>query len=118
MQPAEHHGLRVKSAAEIRDVLQRLRSELEQLYGERLRAVYLFGSYSRHEADAESDMDVLIVLDDIKSYSDEIERTGHLAAELSLDAEVSISRTFVSAKDWAFNDSPFLTTVRREAIGI
>jgi predicted nucleotidyltransferase len=41
--------------------------------GARLKGVYLFGSYARGEAGEESDVDVLIVLDRVESYSQEIE---------------------------------------------
>jgi hypothetical protein len=52
--------------------------------------VYLFGSYARNEEERESDIDVLKVLDEIPSYGNEIERTGHLASGLSLQYGVTI----------------------------
>lgn len=112
----EYNGLRVRSDTEIRDIVKRLRADMKALYGERLRGVYLFGSYARGEADAESDVDVLIVLDRIVSLSEEITRAGDLISKLSLDVDISVSPTFVSEKDWALKRSPFLACVRREAI--
>jgi uncharacterized protein len=100
---------------EIDELLVRLRHGLEQLYGERLAGVYLFGSFARGEATPESDVDILIVLDEVADYGQEIERTGHLLSELSLDYEVSISRLFVSSEAWQHRDSPFLSNVREQA---
>ncbi len=100
---------------EIDELLVRLRRGLEQLYGERLAGVYLFGSFARGEATPESDVDILIVLDEVGDYGREIERTGHLISELSLDYEVSISRFFVSSEAWQHRDSPFLSNVREQA---
>jgi predicted nucleotidyltransferase len=114
--PGTYNGLQVKTSAEIRALLDDLRSGLEELYGDRLRGVYLFGSYARGEADAESDVDVLIVLDQIDHTWDEIRRTGYLASELSLNAEVTVSHVFIPEHDWMVKSTPFLENVRRDAI--
>lgn len=99
----------------IQELLTKLRRGLGHLYGERLVGLYLFGSHARGEATLESDVDVLIVLDEVTDYGREIEHTGHLVAELSLAYDVSISRVFVSASAWRHRDSPFLSNVREQA---
>lgn len=100
---------------EIKELLVRLRRGLEHLYGDRLAGVYLFGSFARGEATPESDVDILVVLDEVTDYGQEIERTGHLVSELSLAYDVSISRLFVSSSAWRHRDSPFLSNVREQA---
>ena len=100
---------------EITELLSRLRRGLEDLYGERLEGVFLFGSHARDEATPESDVDVLVVLDEVTDYGREIERTGYLVSRLSLHYEVSISRVFVSSSAWRHRDSPFLCNVREHA---
>ena len=45
-------------------LLDQLHRGLEELYGSRLSSVWLFGAYARGEEDAESDVDVLVVLAD------------------------------------------------------
>jgi predicted nucleotidyltransferase len=100
----------------IRPLLAELKAGLKAIYGERLRGVYLFGSYARDEEQTESDIDVLIVLDEIPSYGNEIERTGYLASSLSLRYGVTISRVFVPEQDWTSSESPFLANVREEAV--
>lgn len=99
----------------IQELLTKLRRGLEHLYGERLAGLYLFGSHAHGEATPESDVDVLIVLDEVTDYGQEIEHTGHLLAELSLVYDVSISRVFVSTSAWRHRDSPFLSNVREQA---
>ncbi len=54
-----------------------------------------------------------ILLDRIDSYGAEILRTEALISELSLKFGASVSRVFVSERDWATLDSPFLDNVRR-----
>jgi predicted nucleotidyltransferase len=97
-------------------LLRELRAGLEGVYQSRLRALFLFGSYARGEADAESDVDVLIVLDVVAQYGAEIDRTSQLISSLSLAYGVSISRCFVSEDTWRLDDTPFLANVRDEAI--
>jgi predicted nucleotidyltransferase len=97
-------------------LMKELKSGLQMLYGPRLKGIYLYGSYARNEADEESDVDVLIVLDRIESYRAEVERTGYLNAELSLRYGLSISRVFVSERDWREGETPFLANAREEAV--
>lgn len=102
----------------IRETLRHLKQGLAELYGERLKGVYLFGSYARGEADDESDIDVLIVLDRVENYSQEISRTSELIASLSLECDRSISRVFVSKERWGNDQTMFLMNVREEAVPV
>ena len=102
--------------AAIRAVLSALKDRLRCLYGQRLRGLYLFGSFARDEADAESDMDVLIVLDRVDDYAQEIGLTSPIMSELSLECGHSISCVFVSEARWGQDQTMFLLNVREEAI--
>jgi predicted nucleotidyltransferase len=100
----------------IEALLDELKIGLQRLYGDRLKGTYLYGSYARGEADVESDVDVLVVLDDLPSYGLEVDRTGNLISGLSLRYGVSISRVFVSDRDWSSRKSSFLINARAEAV--
>lgn len=49
----------------IEEALRAFRASLERMFGERLREMTLFGSVARGEATEESDVDVLVVADDV-----------------------------------------------------
>jgi predicted nucleotidyltransferase len=100
----------------IRDLLAELRRRLAGLYGPRLKGVFLFGSLARNEADEESDVDVLIVLDRADNYGREIARTSALVSALSLQCGRSISCVYASQEQWEKEDTMFFLNVREEAI--
>ncbi len=102
----------------VQDLLAELKAGLATIYGERLRGVYLFGSYARGENRADSDVDVLVVLDKVESSWEEIERTSVLVADCSLGYEVAIGRVFVPHSEWTAGDSMFLNNVREEAVAL
>lgn len=101
---------------ELYQILAELRKGLEALYGQRLRGVFLFGSHARGEAHRGSDVDVLIVLDEVADYYAEIRRTSRLNAELSLRYGASLSRIFVDQKTWETRDDSLLRNVRHDAV--
>lgn len=103
---------------EIRELLHEIKSGLADTYGGRLKSVCLYGSYARGQEDIESDVDVLIVLDQVDEYAGEVKRTSLLISRLSLQYGVSVSRVFVSERDWLTGSTPFLLRAREEAVGV
>jgi len=100
----------------VRSILGELNRRLATLYGERLRGVYLFGSYARDEANEDSDADVLIVLDRVDNYSREIDTTSELTSELSLEYGISLSRVFATEEQWRKGQTNFFLNLREEAV--
>jgi uncharacterized protein len=100
----------------VRSLLTELKRGMEVLYGERLRALYLYGSQARAEQERDSDVDVMVVLSYLDSYGAEIDRTSELVSSLSLQYDLSISRVFVTEEVWLRAQSAFLANAREEAI--
>jgi uncharacterized protein len=103
---------------DIQSTLASFKVSLSALYGDRLRNVFMFGSHARGEQAPESDLDVLIVLDQIDRYGEEVDRTGEITSMLSLRCGISLGRVFVSENDWGEARTPLLQAVRREALPV
>jgi predicted nucleotidyltransferase len=95
-----------------------LRDYLRQLYQERFDRLVLFGSQARGEADATSDVDVLIVLHDPVDASQELQHTSEFVAQLCLDHNLLIARLFMPKSRFESENSPFLRNIRTEGIAL
>jgi predicted nucleotidyltransferase len=99
-------------------ILTQLRTELVHILGVRLEAVYLYGSQARGDARSDSDIDVLVVMRGNFDLEELLDKTLDLVAELSLEYDVVISRSFVSKERFDHEMSLFLMNVRREAVPV
>jgi predicted nucleotidyltransferase len=100
----------------VKSLMAKMKKGLTELYGQRLMAVYLFGSYARGDYNENSDLDVMIVLDTYKSYWDELVCSAELASDLSLEYDVTISRMIMTEEQWKKGDLPVLMNIRVEGV--
>lgn len=100
------------------DVLLPLRDYLRLLYQERFVHLVLFGSYARGEATADSDVDVLVVLEDPLDASEALHQTSEFVAQLCLDHNLLISRLFMGRSRFESENSPLLRNIRAEGIAL
>jgi type I restriction enzyme S subunit len=100
----------------LNSLLERARAGLQRIYGDRLRSVYLFGSWARGEGNEESDVDVAVVLDEVPDYLAEIERTSELFCDLGLEADVLISCVFIAEDDLSTGRYALHRAVQREGV--
>jgi len=102
----------------VQKVLKKLKKELLHIYGEQLDSIILYGSRARGDERPDSDIDILIILKDDFNYSEMLRLSSELAASLSLENDVVISRAFVSKEQFENRQTPFLMNVRREGIPV
>lgn len=101
---------------DLKSLMEKMKKGLSSLYGPRLKAVYLFGSYARGDYHEGSDLDVMIVLDNYKSYWEELVRSAELASNLSLEYDVTVSRMIMTEEQWKKGELPVLMNVRAEGV--
>ena len=102
----------------LKHIFFELKSRLDGLYGGRLSRLVLFGSHARGDAEAESDIDVLVVLKGRVRAGMEVTRIAPVTAALSLTYDVVISCVFVSEERYLNEMSPLLINVRREGVSV
>jgi predicted nucleotidyltransferase len=85
-------------------------------YQDNLESIILYGSQARDDAKEYSDIDILVVLKKAFNYREEIEKTSHFIADLSLENDTVISRAFISTQRFHEENNPFVLNVRKEGI--
>jgi predicted nucleotidyltransferase len=91
-------------------------SRLRDLYGDRLVQVLLYGSQARGDADPDSDIDLLVVLRDMRSPWDELRRMDDLLWRLSFEHGVTLSALAVTEDEFENASRPVLIEARSEGM--
>jgi DNA-binding transcriptional ArsR family regulator len=81
-------------------VAARFSAAIRPMYGPRLQGVFLFGARTASPAPEDADVELLVVLDTVDRYGDELERTSALCAQLSYELGLVVSRVFVASDGW------------------
>jgi uncharacterized protein len=103
----------------IKKILRELKQGLVEIYGDQLKAVYLFGSFARGEGKLpDSDIDVMIVLDGEFNYWKMYERASKFIADLCLENEVVVSAILASQTKYIQSKMPLYMNVRKEGVPV
>ncbi len=66
----------------VEDVLKRYVNDVQQIYGDKLKTVILYGSYARGDYRQDSDIDIMILVD---LPDDEIKGKRHTLSDMTYD---------------------------------
>lgn len=97
------------------NIISQFKSTVQQLYGEKLSKVILFGSYARGEAREDSDIDFLVVLkgNDISVFN-EIEKINNEVYNIILKTGKIISFVPVAEDKFENASNHFYSQIRQE----
>jgi predicted nucleotidyltransferase len=102
----------------VQAALEAVKKSLVEIYGDRLRQVYLYGSYARGDFTEGSDVDLLIALEGKVNPWQEINRLSEVLAAICLNYDLLIS-TYPVPEEWLQErQSPLFKNIRREGIVI
>ncbi len=106
-------------SATMQDLLKQYTEELVRVYGKHLRMVILYGSYARGDYSADSDIDIMILLDlediDIKSYRHQLSgMTYDFNMEHNLDIK-PMAKNEEHFQKWV-EVYPFYANVNRDGV--
>lgn len=99
-------------------ILERLCIYLKDTYQQTLDNVILFGSQARGDAQADSDIDILIVLNINFDNYQESKKISQFISDLCLDYDIAITCFFTSLEQWQTRTSTFFRNIRREGIDL
>ncbi len=99
-------------------ILARFKDQASLVYGENLHKVILYGSYARGNANQNSDIDLMIVLSEMGSAFDEIERLNDIKFGIDLDFDIYISTNPVSKDSYSHSNIPIFKNIALEGIEI
>jgi predicted nucleotidyltransferase len=107
-----------KGIKDIKEILEEVGEKLKKLYGENLRGIILYGSYARGEATEDSDIDLIILLEDIEDISKEWERYFPIIYEIAFRNDAVISIVPLKERDYYSKNHPFILNAKKEGIKI
>ena len=100
----------------VREALDELKKAFVAIYGDRLRGIYLYGSYARGDFSDASDVDLLVTLSGEVNPYREISRASEIVSDISLRYDLLIA-TYPVPVDWLWERrSPLFENVRREGV--
>ena len=97
-------------------ILKRFRTALEEVYGERLERVVLYGSRARGDARPDSDYDVAVFLRDMPDRVAELYRLADLSTAILEDGGEFIHAMAYPAGFYDDEGMPLMYAVRAEGI--
>ena len=99
-------------------VLQKFRSALAELYGDRIERVVLFGSRARGDASADSDYDIALFLNDLTDVWKEVDRLIEIEHAIRDETDADIRTMPFPAGRWRDPASPLMYEIRKDGLDL
>lgn len=102
----------------VQTILEETQKELQKIYHKRFKEMILFGSYARGDAAEDSDIDIILLLEDVKDISAERERYLPVTGRISLKYDTVVSVVPFDFRDFHQKRTPLILNVNKEGIRI
>jgi len=110
--------MRQEIPKEIKPILDEAKKYLEQIYRDKLKGIILYGSYARGDFTDGSDIDIIILLEDMKDPIAERERYFDVIWELDLKYDTVISIIPIKEEEYRTRRLPIILNAKREGVSI
>lgn len=100
----------------IKSLINQIKAHLIKMYGERIKKVILYGSYVRGEVTGDSDIDMLVLIDQSLNPFEVRESLSDLLFDILLEEGELISVIAVPEHLFENHNSPFMLNVKREGV--
>jgi predicted nucleotidyltransferase len=105
-------------AVTVDPILRRFRAALDEIYGERIERVVLFGSRARGDAHEDSDYDVAVFLNDISDRLAEAMRLADLGTDILHETGELVNAMPYRAGAYDDERMPLMYEIRAEGIDL
>jgi predicted nucleotidyltransferase len=100
----------------IKSLINQIKTHLIKMYGEKIKRVILYGSYVRGEATRDSDIDILVLVDESLNPFEVRESLSDLLFDILLEEGELISVIAVPEQLFENYNSPFMLSVKNEGV--
>ena len=98
-------------------IMRRFRAALDEVYGERIERVVLFGSRARGDARPDSDYDVAVFLKELIGFGEEMERIAEIETDILYDTGAVINALPLRAGSYQ-ERTGLMQELRREGLDL
>jgi predicted nucleotidyltransferase len=100
----------------IKTLISRIKMHLIKMYGGKIKKVILYGSFVRGEATRDSDIDILVLIDQPLNPFEVRESLSDLLFDILLEEGELVSVIAVPEHLYENYNSPFMLNVRKEGL--
>ncbi len=109
-------NMRKRSINEIESALRRIKEHLNNIYGERIKRVVVYGSFARGEADEESDVDIAVVAADELDPNSVENSLDSLLFQILMEKSELITVLAIPESKFKTYNSPLILNIKEDGV--